>query len=105
MKTLLAGAAALAVAGGIAVSAPAHAVSDDEAFLRVVNMHPGFRYQSAADEITTGHQVCTGFRKGFSYSEVTLWLSQTGISRSDSNWFIGAAVGAYCPELDAVLPS
>jgi hypothetical protein len=104
MKTLLGGAAALAVAGGIAVAAPAHAVSDDEAFLAAVNMHPGFAYQSAADEIKTGHQVCTGLRKGFSYGEISLWLSQTGISRSDSDWFIGAAVGAYCPEFDAALP-
>lgn len=84
--------AAFILAGG----AKADPVSD-VAFLTTLDER-GITYTSASTVINAGHAVCTYLDLGSSLRESIEMVAENSALGSESAYFVGVAVGAYCPE-------
>lgn len=84
--------AAFILAGG----AKADPVSD-VAFLQTLDQR-GITYTSATTVIGAGHAVCTYLDVGASLRETVDMVAENSQLGSDSAYFVGVSIGAYCPE-------
>ncbi|HEY2067306.1 MAG TPA: DUF732 domain-containing protein [Gemmatimonadaceae bacterium] len=86
---------------GVALAAscaPAKADTiSDVAFLQTLDGQ-AIHYPSATFAITVGHEICNDLNAGIpEATEITrLWLI-TSLDSYDAGYYVGAAVGAYCP--------
>lgn len=107
MKRLIAAMAApTAVAALFAegITAPtAHADSDSD-YLGMLDA-VGVRYSTAASAIAAGHTTCRELRGGMSYNSTLLSIIANDYSPSQAGEVIGAAVLAYCPEMQPTVES
>lgn len=90
--------AGAAVAAAVIHAPAANAGPADRAFIDALD-EQGIPYSSRGAAITAGHHTCDLFRTGHSFLGVVGDLhEQSGFSVDDSAYFIGASVGAYCPQ-------
>lgn len=82
------------------LAGPAHADTNDTAFLDILHSHGIYNDNGNSALIAVGHQVCDKLDINGSAIETSEWLY--GISKmtdlSSAAYFVGASVGAYCPE-------
>jgi len=102
MITLRTVARSLPVVGFAAVAmlaAPtASADPNDDAFLDAL-ASKGITYPSTDYAISTGHQVCDLVSDGQEPTDVAIEISNnSGLPVEDTGFFVGAAIGAYCPD-------
>jgi hypothetical protein len=91
MKTILAGAALVAA---VALAAPAHADSDDYAFLNALHRH-GITEKEALIRYAQG--VCGLLDHGYTVDGL---VAQTnGVRDADMKYLIKTAEASYCPQL------
>jgi hypothetical protein len=83
--------AAMILAGG----AKADPISD-VAFLQTLDQR-GITYTSATQVIGAGHAVCTYLDVGGSLRETVDMVAENSQLGSDSAYFVGVSIGAYCP--------
>jgi hypothetical protein len=85
------------VAGGL-LAPDAHATPvDDVTFLQVLDER-GITYPSASKVIEAGHLVCQFLDAGNSLPAVIKAVHDNTQLGSDSAYFVGVAVGSFCPE-------
>ena len=91
--------AAAALAGAVGVASPASANTSDQAFLQVLHQR-GISHDSGdALMIGAGHDVCTNMDHGYTATqEISTIYRVSQLSWSDSGYFVGASIAAYCPE-------
>ncbi len=87
------------IAAAAVLFAPtASADPDDQAFLDALGSK-GITYPTQQYAIDTGHQVCDLVSGGQAPTDVAAEISSnSGLSIEDTGFFVGAAIGAYCPE-------
>ena len=84
------------VAGGwLAPDANATPI-DDVAFLQTLDER-GIGYPSASKVILAGHAVCEYIEQGHSITSTIDMVDENSVLGSESAYFVGVAVGAYCP--------
>lgn len=96
---------ALIAAGGIIGAAivgstPAHADTNDDAFLVTLVDYGVPEPAGPLAAITDAHSSCAAIRSGYSpIAVVTTLYRQIGpYTLADAEHFVGAAIGAYCPD-------
>jgi len=79
-------------------TAPASADPTDDAFVAAL-AKKGIVIKDPDTTIATGHSVCDGLQKHYKSSVLAVRLVRdTDLSLSQSGYFIGVAVSAYCPQ-------
>jgi Protein of unknown function (DUF732) len=70
----------------------------DDKFLAALQSH-GITYRSPEAAIAAGHLVCTELDQGQPKSQVAQdVIDQTDLDPYHAGYFVGASVGAYCPQ-------
>ena len=70
----------------------------DDRFLAALQSR-GINYQSAPGAIDAAHQVCTELGRGRTKDDVAQEvIDRSGLDPYHAGYFVGAAVGAYCPQ-------
>ncbi|MBV8785978.1 MAG: DUF732 domain-containing protein [Mycobacterium sp.] len=92
--TFLAGAVAL-----VGMAIPAHADSDDDAFLAALNK-AGITYQNSDRAIKAGQKVCDLANSGTSQLDIIRDVHELNpaFTSAKAALFVQAAASAYCPE-------
>lgn len=81
-----------------AVLPAVHADPIDDKFLAALQSR-GINYQSPEAAIEAAHQVCTELGSGRSKDDVAQEVIQrSGLDPYHAGYFVGASVGAYCPQ-------
>src|SRR5262245_56577445 len=94
--TRLLAAAALTTAA-LVTAAPASASPEDDAFIQTITQQ-GITFPSADYAISTGHEVCDLIDGGRAPESVAQEISgNSGLGVNDTGFFVGAAIGVYCP--------
>jgi len=89
--------AAGVAAAALVSAAPAYASPADDAFIDAVTSN-GITFPSNEYAIDTAHQVCDRIDSGQSPASVATEISgNSGLSTDDTGFFVGAAIGVYCP--------
>ena len=97
MKVMHLVAAAGVTAAALVTAAPAYANPADDAFIDTVTSH-GITFPSTEYAIDTAHQVCDRIDSGQSPASVATEISgNSGLGVDDTGFFVGAAIGVYCP--------
>jgi hypothetical protein len=96
MRVLLFLASAVALVG---MAIPAHADSDDDAFLAALNK-AGISYQSPDRAIKAGQKVCDLANSGTSQLDIVRDVHELNpaFSEAKAARFVQAAASVYCPE-------
>lgn len=90
-------AAALVGPSGRAVQT-ARADPLDDRFLAALQSR-GINYKSPEAAVEAAHQVCTELGKGRTKDDVAQEvIDRSGLDPYHAGYFVGAAVGAYCPQ-------
>ena len=98
--TLVAGAA---ITGGVALSAPASADTNEDVFIAAVD-HQGISYTTEANMINLGHKVCNAFDAGATPQMIAMTIYRSSPwSAYDSGYVTGASVSAFCPQYTSVV--
>ncbi|HET6733356.1 DUF732 domain-containing protein [Mycobacterium sp.] len=103
--TFLGTAAAVAGLGLAALgsAATAGASSADDTFMEVIGDH-GIEPPSAEEAIGLAHDVCSVLDDGGDLVDaVTAVSNYTDLDDRDSAYIVGASIGTYCPEHEAVI--
>lgn len=100
MKSKLAFAAALLGAAALTLPAPAIADTGDDAFLAILTKYDVPQPGGASAAVTVAHRVCAALRRGDTPDTVMSYVFRDNgaYTMTDSAHFVGAAIGAYCPE-------
>ncbi|WIM86866.1 DUF732 domain-containing protein [Candidatus Mycobacterium wuenschmannii] len=70
----------------------------DDRFLAALQSR-GINYKSAEAAIDAAHQVCTELGRGRTKDDVAQEvIDRSGLDPYHAGYFVGAAVGAYCPQ-------
>ncbi len=79
-------------------SAVVHADPIDDRFLAALQSS-GINYTSPEAAITAAHQVCTELGNGRTKDDVAQEvMDRSGLDPYHAGYFVGASVGAYCPQ-------
>lgn len=79
-------------------AAPASADEVDDAFIASLTQN-GIAMSDGGSAIAMARSICAGFDKGRTSTMLAMKLMKdTGLSRRQAGYFIGAAVSAYCPQ-------
>ncbi|QGH76443.1 hypothetical protein SEA_DAUBENSKI_166 [Streptomyces phage Daubenski] len=78
----------------------------DRAFVKVVREEiTGVEDKSDEYLVIKGHHVCTYAENMETFPVVIAWTKRdTGLTASDSSYFSGAAIAAYCPQHVNMIP-
>jgi hypothetical protein len=77
---------------------PVHADPIDDKFLAALQAQ-SITYRSPEAAIAAGHLVCTELDQGQPKSQVAQdVIDQTDLDPYHAGYFVGASVGAYCPQ-------
>ncbi|OBK35672.1 hypothetical protein A5658_09150 [Mycobacterium sp. 1245111.1] len=90
---------AIALQGLLWFSTPtAHADPIDDRFLAALQSRQ-ITYKSAEAAIAAAHQVCTELGEGRTKADVAQEvIDRSGLDPYHAGYFVGASVGAYCPQ-------
>lgn len=103
--TFVATAAAAAGLGLAALTsaATAGASSADDTFIQVIS-DQGIEPPSAEEAISLAHDVCNVLDSGGDLVDAVTTVSDyTELDAHDSAYIVGASIGTYCPEHEAVI--
>ena len=92
--------AAVLIGASIGLAARANATPVDDAFIAVID-NAGIGYPSEAYAIYTAHQVCAALVYGATPKTVALQVlanNADDLTPYQAGAFVGASIGAYCPE-------
>ena len=79
----------------------ARADPNDDKFLPALQSQ-GITYQSPEAAIAAGHLVCTKLEQGETETQVAQEvIDSTDLDPYHAGYFVGASVGAYCPQFGA----
>ena len=74
---------------------------NDDKFLHALQSQ-GITYQSADAAIAAGHLVCTKVEQGETETQIAHdIIDSTNLDPYHAGYFVGASVGAYCPQFAA----
>ena len=92
---------AIALQGLLVLPTPAaRADPVDDKFLAALQSRQ-ITYTSAEAAIDAAHQVCTELANGRSKADVAQEvMDRSGLDPYHAGYFVGASVGAYCPQFD-----
>lgn len=100
MKALLA--AALAAAA-LVTAVPAAAEEPDDSFLEVIDII-GIPVDDPASAVASARGACAALDGGTSVPvAVDRVASATGLTEDEGAYFVGVAIGAYCPQHEDLL--
>lgn len=78
-----------------------HADPDDDKFIPALQSQ-GITFQSPEAAIAAGHLVCTKLAQGETETQVAQnVIDETDLDPYHAGYFVGASVGAYCPQFGA----
>lgn len=78
----------------------------DKAFVRTVRAEiSGIKSETDEALVDHGHNVCVYAENQDTFQSVVSWTAMdTGLTLSDSAYFAGASVAAYCPQHTTMIP-
>ena len=101
----IAASAALAIGAAISTAIPAQADVMTDAYLMVLD-EQGITFPSDGVAIAAGFEVCDHLDMGLTALETaTEVYNQSGLNPYDSGFLVGAAISAFCPEYNYMIPS
>jgi Protein of unknown function (DUF732) len=91
-----------ALLGPFGAAAPtARADPNDDKFIPALQSQ-GITFQSPEAAIAAGHLVCTKLAQGETETQVAQdVINETDLDPYHAGYFVGASVGAYCPQFGA----
>ncbi len=95
MLKLTAVTAAVVLAAGVALAAPARA--DEDSYVSALDRH-GVYYSSILDVIDLGKLSCHRMRSGMTLRSTLDNVVQTGYSSQEAVWIVAAAIGEMCTD-------
>ena len=99
MFTRLLAAAAIAVIGPLGAVQTAHADTNDNKFIALLQAEGITDHVSPAHAIEAAHTVCSKLEAGETPNQVaTDVLNNSSMPAYHSGYFVGAAIKVYCPQ-------
>jgi Protein of unknown function (DUF732) len=83
-------------------AALACADSPDDTFIRALD-DSGVPYESRLAAIKVGRMTCDKLHRGAGFSPLAKTMVSNSLTRAQTGHLIGAAVGAYCPDMGTAL--
>ena len=90
--------------GTLVGAGTANANSIDHVFVQVLHERGISHVNGDAVMIDAGHDVCTNLRYGYTVQQqFTSIHNVSQLDWADSGYFVGASIGAYCPEFSSAV--